>query len=766
VETQPKTLQGHEPQPAPDYEQIMLRSYRALLRLFRSAPPADKAQIRKAFEVARDAHHHMRRKSGEPYILHPLAVARIVAGEMGLLDATSIMCALLHDVVEDTSVTLDEIRLRFGSTVAEIVNGLTKISSANLADSVVSEQAENMRKILLTMSNDIRVILVKLADRLHNMRTLGAMRQEKMLKIASETLYIYAPLAHRLGLYEIKTELEDLAFMHSQPAKYTELAEKLRHSREEAQAYIDRFIRGIKLALRSSGLHFTVHSRFKSIYSIHAKMERKGLPFEEIYDQYAVRIILETREGYERRDCWTVYSIVSGLFPPNPKRLRDWITVPKENGYESLHTTLKGPDGKWVEVQIRTARMDEIAERGVAAHWRYKENGAVQDDFLTEWIARIRDILKNPDVDAQEAVWEFKQNLLPDNVFVFTPKGEMIRLPSGASVIDFAYKIHSHVGDTAIGAKVNNQVMPLSTVLRPGDLVEILTSRIGRPRESWLRMAKTPRALDRIRTYLKKERQEIIDQGERTFWWKAARYNITEASDPKIREILAWLMLPDLESLYYAIGAHQVDEERLSSFIEFKQAGKQLDPERIEQWEQQQRYLNARLKEAGLEPDALVLGADRMPESIVAASCCNPVRGDEILGFEQDGKIRIHRIGCQEAIRLMSQYGNRIVRVRWTDQPIAADASEEEKKFAFLTGIKVVGYDKKGMLSDLVRVISKRMKLNIRKVTIESRDGLFDGLFDVYVRDAEELESLLERLRNVQNVSMVSRYDSSVEQWG
>ncbi|MEL6651043.1 MAG: RelA/SpoT family protein, partial [Bacteroidota bacterium] len=535
-----------EPSTVPvNYDQAILRAYRSIIRGMKGIERSDKAIVRRAFEYARDAHEGVKRKSGEPYILHPLAVAKIIVNEMGLDDPIALACALLHDVVEDTPIELDDIKREFGKKSMEIIDGLTKIPRSATFDDFNSQQAENFRKILLTISDDIRVVLIKLADRLHNMRTLGAMRREKMLKIASETLYIYAPLAHRLGLYEIKTELEDLAFKYSDPNQYAEIEAKMQATKEDKQAYIERFIRSIRQRLKPSGLKFTIKSRFKSVSSIWSKMQRKNLPFEEIFDRYAVRIILESKEGQEREDCWLVYSLVSGLYRPNPKRLRDWITVPKDNHYESLHTTLMGPDGKWVEVQIRTTRMDEIAEKGVAAHWKYKENGAVEEEFLTEWITQIREILENPYLDALEALRGFKENLQPNDVFVFTPQGEMKRLPRDSTALDLAYKIHTNIGDSAIGAKVNNQVVALDHVLRPGDQVEILTSRKGYPKKEWLRFVRTPRAKDNIKNHLRKERNEVIEQGRMLFLWRARQYDVDE-NHPYMKELLAYFMMPSV----------------------------------------------------------------------------------------------------------------------------------------------------------------------------------------------------------------------------
>lgn len=735
------------------YDKQIIRGYRSIIRAMKNTSRTEKATIRRAFEVARDAHEGVRRKSGEPYILHPLAVARIVVVEMGLEDTTAVICALLHDVVEDTEIELEDIRREFGNKAMEIIDGLTKMSGNVLIDEMNSVQAETFRKVLLTISDDIRVILIKLADRLHNMRTLGSMKPEKMLKITSETLYIYAPVAHRLGLYELKTELEDLSFKYSQPQTYAEIEQKLLASQDEAQAYIDRFIKRIKQALRPSGLTFKVKSRFKSIYSIYTKMVRKNLPFEEIYDKYAVRIILETRDGREREDCWYVYSILSGMFRPNPKRLRDWITLPKDNSYESLHTTLLGPEGQWVEVQIRTQRMDDIAEKGIAAHWKYKEDGEMYDDFLTEWIGQIREILENPSLNALEAVREFKENLQPNDVFVFTPKGEMMRLPPNSVVLDFAYKIHSGIGNAAIGAKVNNRVVALDYTLRPGDTVEVLTSKKQTPKEDWLRLVKTVRAKEHIKVALRKQRKELIEQGRLLFLWKARQYDVDE-NHPYMRELLAYFMVPTVDDFFYEIGAHRIDTSRIPEFIRLKQEGKEVDSSILNHEEKKTVDLDEQLQEFGVKSDMLVLGREQNIDNYVLAQCCNPLPGDDILGFDEDNHIVIHRTSCEEAISLMSSFGSKIIKAKWADN---------NSNVSFLAAVKVVGLDKQGMLNDLIRIISLRMKLNIRKVTIESRNQMFEGLFTIYVHNSRELNTLMSRMEALPHVYTVSRVDPNFQ---
>ncbi|MEM7659180.1 MAG: TGS domain-containing protein, partial [Bacteroidota bacterium] len=533
-------------------------------------------------------------------------------------------------------------------------------------------------------------------------------------------------------------------------ATYHDIERKLYVSRNESQAYIDRFIKSIRKCLRNSGLAFTVKSRFKTIYSIHTKMIRKGLPFEEIFDRYAIRIILEARDGRERDDCWQVYSMISGMYRPNPKRLRDWITIPKDNGYESLHTTLMGPAGQWVEVQIRSTRMDEIAEKGIAAHWQYKENGEIQDEALTEWISRIRDILKNPSLNALEAVREFKENLMPNDAFVFTPQGEMIRLPSNSSVLDFAYKIHSGIGDTAIGAKVNNQVVTLEYVLRPGDQVEVLTSKKAKPKKEWLRFVNTTRAKERIKIALRKERKEVIEQGKRLFHWRAQQYGVTE-DHPFTKELLAYFMMPTLEAFFFALGTHRINTEKIWDFIQLKKEGKDVPPLESAKKDRHYQSMSERLEEIGVEPDALVLSRDQDIDHYLLGKCCNPLPGDEILGFaDQDDRIVIHRTGCKKAISLMSAFSKRIIQAKW---------AEGQSNVEFLAAIRVVGLDKQGMLNDLIRIISLRMKLNIRKVTIESHDGMFEGTFTLYVHNSDELKRLISWVESLSNIYSVGRID-------
>lgn len=736
----------------PNYDEEVRMAFERLMSKLRTLSASEKREIKAAFKLAQTAHEGVKRKSGEPYILHPLAVATIVVDEIGLEDKLSVICALLHDVVEDSSYELSDIERQFGNSASYIIGGLTKIEDAAIQEDMISEQAENFRRILLTISADIRVVLIKIADRLHNMRTLGAMKRESALKIASETLYIYAPLAHRLGLYEIKTELEDLSLFHSQPEVYQDLHQRLEGSKREFGAYIDRFIAHIQEALKRSGLHFTVKSRFKSIYSIYSKIRDKLVRFEDIYDLYAIRIILKTRDGKERDDCWMVFSSISQMFSPNPKRLRDWISQPKDNGYESLHTTVMGPENRWVEVQIRTERMDYVAEKGFAAHWKYKENGEKLEENLTDWISHVREILENPSLTALEAVREFRENLQPNDVFVFTPKGKQIRLVTGSTILDFAYKIHSGIGNHAIGAKVGTHVVNLDHELRTGDVVEVLTSKVRSLKPEWLHMVRTSRARDAIRQELRKVRKTVVERGRDIFHWAVTRYSDKPAEEI-LGEILAYFLVPNEEEFFYMLGNRELQPEKLNRYLELKKEGKPVEGVDYGRWEQERRKAESRFEEMGVEPDQLVLGKDTTIHDYVLGQCCRPVIGDDIIGFEEKDHIVIHRTGCPEAFRLMSSFGSRIIRARW----LAVKGSP----VAFLAALRIMGIDKQGMLMEIMKVFSEQLKLNIRKVIIESRDGMFVGIFYVYVKNTEELATLTTALLTLEHVQSVVRHEGT-----
>jgi GTP pyrophosphokinase len=726
-------------------KKVILKEYRALLRtLKKNISPQEKKLVRRAFELAVESHKDMRRKSGEPYVLHPLAVAKIVSEEIGL-DATSVVCALLHDVVEDTEVTLEEIERTFNKEIAKVVDGLTKISG--VFDLNSSIQAENFRKLLLTLNDDIRVILIKLADRLHNMRTLDSLKREKQLKIASETLYLYAPLAHRMGLYAIKTEMEDLSLKFTEPDLYKEIARKLNETKRERTKFIADFIRPLKEELEKRGFNFDIYGRPKSIFSIYNKIKNKGVPFEEIYDLFAIRIILKSAPEKEKSDCWGVYSAITDIYHPNPDRLRDWLSNPKANGYEALHTTVMSNQGKWVEIQIRTERMHEIAEKGFAAHWKYKEGSA--DSALDEWLNKIRTVLSSPDTNALEVVNEFKYELFSEEIFVFTPKGDLKRLRKGATALDFAFEIHSGVGKKCIGAKVNNKLVPLSHVLRNGDQVEILTSNKQQPNEDWLNYVVTAKARSVIKQSLKEEKKRIAVEGKEALERKLKQLKIEESEANLLLLMNYYKMISPLD-LYFSIASKKTDLTELNKFDVI--AGKIKLPkpanlqagagDSIDEAVKQTLQKNAEL---------LIMGESADKIDYKFAPCCNPIPGDDVFGFLtiNDG-IKIHRTNCPNAVQMMSKYSYRIIKTRWTKQ----------HEIAFLTGIKLTGIDDVGLVNKITNIITGQMNLNMRSISFDSSDGVFEGKIMVYVHDTAELEDLTARLTALDGILEVSRFDS------
>lgn len=733
------------------YEKELTRQLAALRRYLmneRKMSVSDWKEIRRAYKFAKEAHAGVTRKSGEPYIMHPMAVARIVAEEMGLF-RDSIIAAFLHDVVEDTDYTLEDISREFNVRVSEIVDGLTKMSKLSFEDKTISTQAENFRRILLTISEDIRVILVKIADRLHNMRTLEFQKDHKQLKIASETLFLYAPLAHRLGLYNIKSELEDLSLKYSQPAIYQEISSRLDKTKEEANDYIEMVKRTVSELVTTTALSFKIKSRFKSIYSIHKKISEKGVSFEEIFDLYAIRIILETRDGHEFEDCWKVYAAISAVYYPNPTRTRIWLSTPKESGYQALHMTVIGPEGKWVEIQIRTERMDDLAEKGPSAHWRYKKmieesassegNDTIEHDYdvlLADWVDQIRTILENPELSALEAVQEVRRSIRPEDMQVFTPKGQIIRLPTDATVIDFAYYVHTKVGQHAIGAKVNGRVVSLDYILQTGDQCEVLTSTKQQPKEEWLKFVKTTRAKNMIKEVLRQQRREYIVKGKEIFIWYAKRHKVTENSE-MVKEFIKYLSLDGLEDLYYNLGRRNLEISKIQEFNQLRSEGKLYPQE----------------KTTPLDTELLVLGKNITIEKYESATCCNPVPGDDIIAFHKGTKAIIHRTSCEKAINMMATHGDQIVKVRFTDKD----------SLSYLTALKIEGLDRQGILIDILQIISRVMHINMRKVTIDTKDGLFQGLFLVYLKNKDELDRLTTRLKSLDNVTSVMRTDSKFQ---
>jgi len=723
----------------------ILKRYRALLRACKSTlQKGDKKMIRKAFDMALESHKDMRRKSGEPYIYHPIAVAQIAAEEIGL-GPTSIVCALLHDVVEDTNVSLEDIERDFGKKVAMIIDGLTKISG--VFDTNSSLQAENFRKMLLTLADDVRVILIKLADRLHNMRTMEYMPRDKQLKLSSETVYLYAPLAHRLGLYAIKSELEDLSMKYMERETYQFIKNKLNEKKTEREKFIRDFIDPVKKVLEGQGLTADIFGRPKSIHSIWNKMKKKAVPFEEVYDLFAIRIILDSAPENEKADCWKAYSIVTDLYRPNPDRLRDWISSPKANGYESLHTTVMTSRGQWVEVQIRTKRMNEIAEKGFAAHWKYKESSA--DSGLDLWVQKVRDMLKNPDLNALDFLDDFKMNLFSDEIFIFTPKGALIQLPLNATALDFAFEIHTDVGASCIGAKVNHKLVPLNHKLQNGDQVEIITSSKQTPKEDWLNIVVTAKAKAKIKSALKEEKRKIAEDGKEILERKMKSLKITYNSE-NIHKLSYYFKLPSTQDLFFNVAQGIIDMKDLKDYQASEKVIENKPQDKMEAEQVQSLMRNLKAKDT----DMLLIGEDMQKIDYKLANCCNPIPGDDVFGFitVSDG-IKIHRTNCPNAAKLMANYGYRIVKARWTNQ----------QELAFLTGLRITGIDDVGLINKLTTVISNDFKVNMRSITVDSDNGIFEGSIMVYVNDTEHLDNLIRKLKTVKGVTGVNRFDSVIE---
>ena len=737
VQAQPYTIDLEK-----EREEIIAR-YKGLLRSIRGERSSeDTRMIRKAFNIAVEAHKEQRRKSGEPYIYHPIEVARICAAEIGL-GATSVTTALLHDTVEDTDLTLDEVRDMFGPTVATIVDGLTKISGVQFQTDGM--QAENFRKVLLTLAQDVRVILIKLADRLHNMRTLDTMARDKQLKIASETLFLYAPLAHRLGLYNIKSELEDLSLKYKEPEIYDEIATKLKKGEAVRRRFISRFTLPIKESLDKEGFRYEIKGRPKSIHSIYNKMLKKNVSFEEVYDVFAIRIIVDTKPELEKADCWRVYSFVTDHYQPSPDRLRDWISTPKANGYESLHTTVMSPGGRWVEVQIRSRRMDEIAEMGLAAHYRYK-NDEDHANALDNLLNKIRETLNDPGSSALDFVNDFKLNLFSDEIMVFTPKGDMVNLPAGATALDFAFDIHSQVGRQCIGAKVNHKLVPLSQPLRSGDQIEIITSKKQQPKEEWLNFVVTAKAKHKIKQALREQKKKLAVVGreavQRAFRGWGAKFD-TE----NIVALRDHFRSSTSNDLFWQVARGRHDLAALGQPV--VKNGRLILPK--SERPKDERTLEEVIKEIrGSEGGALTIGDDMHRIEYKLSPCCNPIAGDDVFGFitANDG-IRIHRVNCPNAIQLMGNSAHRIVKARW----------KGTARVEFLAGIRFRGMDAVGIVNKITSIISKEHNVNMRSISFESNDGVFEGKVMAYVHDAEHLRSLMDKLRRLPSVNMVERVD-------
>lgn len=725
----------------------ILKRYRRLLRQAKPILKSGDAKfIKKAFNVSLEAHKDMRRKSGEPYIYHPLEVALVCVEEIGL-GTTSIVAALLHDVVEDTDWVLEDIEREFGKKVMTIIDGLTKISGVFEYGS--SQQAENFRKMLLTLSDDVRVILIKLADRLNNMRTLESMPRHKQLKIASETMYLYAPLAHRLGLYAIKSELEDLYLKYTDTETYLDIVNKIQQSKTLRNRFIRKFIQPLDEELSRQAFSYTIKGRPKSVYSIYTKMKKQGIPFDEVYDLFAVRIILESDLANEKADCWQVYSIVTDFYQPNPDRLRDWISTPRSNGYESLHTTVMSNTGQWVEVQIRTTRMDEIAERGYAAHWKYKEKDSKSPSGLDDWIMQVRGLLESNEANAIEFMDDFQGNLFHEEVFVFTPKGDLKVLPHGATALDFAFEIHTEVGAKCIGAKVNQKLVPISHTLKNGDQVEILTSNKQKPNEDWLNNVVTSRAKAKIKDALREEKKSSILDGKEIVRRKLKQMKMSFSSET-IEKLRAYYELKTANEFYYRVGKGVIDPTTIRSFKEFLEIQKKKQKTIQERVKDESTFTKEIKNLKGPDHDQLLIGEDMDVVDYILAKCCNPIPGDDVFGFVTVNEgIKIHRTSCPNAVELLSNHGNRVIKARWTSQ----------KAIAFLAGLHIVGTDRVGLINDVTKVISDELKVNMRSITVDSDAGIFEGTIKLYVHSTSHLDKLMENLSKVEGILKVSRFD-------
>lgn len=726
---------------------LIAKAYKELLKIsYRSLTDDDKKLIRTAFDMAVDAHKEQRRKSGEAYIFHPIAVAKIVASEIGL-DATSIAAALLHDVVEDTNYTLNDLERLCGETVAKIVDGLTKISMLDKDEErPISLQAENYRKLLLTMNDDIRVIIIKIADRLHNMQTMGAMRADKQVKIASETLYIYAPLAHRIGLFNIKNELEDLGLKYTEPEVFNDIEQKIAETKEEQQAYIEKFTNQIKSGLEEAGLHFEIKGRHKSIYSIRKKMVKQNVSFEEVYDKFAIRIIYKSDPANEKLLAWKIYSLVTDYFRPNPLRMRDWISFPKNNGYESLHITVVGPENKWVEVQIRSDRMHEIAEKGYAAHYKYKNTNEQGEHSLDSWLDKLKEALENNETNAVDFVEEFKLNLHAKEIFVFTPKGDLKSLPKGATVLDFSFSIHTEIGSCTRGAKINGKLVPLNHELTSGDQIEIITSKTAKPTQHWLNYVITGRARAKIKASLNEERKQIAQEGKVMLRRKLKTLRIV-LNDKIINELVRFCNLKTSQDLFYRVGLGTIDNKiikdfaasRNNTFVNFfknKLRKNNLEHSEVDNSEITDQY------------DLLVFAKEENKLNYKLAQCCKPIAGDSVFGFLTINEgIKVHKHSCPNALQLQSNFAYRVLSAKWVD------SSQIEYK----TELRLSGIDNMGLVNEVTKVISNIMHVNIYSISFNSNGGVFEGNITVGVKNKALLKQLINKLNKIQGIQKISR---------
>jgi len=724
------------------------KEYKELLRIsYQTLTPEDKKIIRKAFDVAVDAHKDQRRKSGEAYIFHPIAVAKIVAAEIGL-GATAIAAALMHDVVEDSPITVHEIEKMFNPKIAQLVDGLTKIAKVK-TDQEISMQAENFRKMLLTLNDDVRVILIKLADRLHNMQTMESMVDYKQAKIASETLYIYAPLAHRLGLYNIKSKLEDLGLKYTEPDVYADIVSKMKESKEEQEAYITSISDVLKKSLDEEGIEYTINGRPKSIYSIRRKMLAQGVSFDEVYDKFALRIVYKSNQHDEKFVAWKIYSIVTDHYRPSPSRLRDWISSPKSTGYEALHITVMGPKGRWVEIQVRSERMDEIAEKGYAAHYKYKQ-GISEENTLDTWLNLLKEALENSTSNAVDFVEDFKLNLYSKEIYVFTPKGEIKSLPKGATSLDFAFSIHSEIGVRTRGTRVNGKLVPLNHVLSSGDQIEIITSPNQKPNSHWLDYVTTSRAKNKIKNVLNEDTKKIAEDGKELLNRKLRHLKIT-LNETTTNELVSYFKLKTSLDLFYRIGLGTIDNQQLkdyaaqksNSLINFFKKIKRspsVAPEQIQKNELSKNF------------DMLVFGAEQDKLDYKLSSCCNPIPGDDVFGFLtiNDG-IKIHKKDCPNAISLQSNYAYRIIQARWID------SSQED----FKAVLRITGMDSLGLTNELTRVISNQMNVNIQSISLSGEAGIFNGQVTVVVQNNTILKRLIENIKKIDGIDKVTRVNNA-----
>ena len=725
------------------------KEYKELLRIsYQTLTEDDKKLIRKAFDVAVEAHKDQRRKSGEAYIFHPIAVAKIVASEIGL-GATSIASALMHDVVEDTDITVADIEKMFNPKIAKIVEGLTKIAQVK-TDQEISMQAENFRKMLLTLNDDVRVILIKIADRLHNMQTMESMAEYKQSKIASETLYIYAPLAHRLGLYNIKNQLEDLGLKYTEPAVYNDIVSKIKETKEEQDAYIKSISDVLKASMDVEGIEYTIKGRPKSIYSIRRKMLAQGVTFEEVYDKFALRIIYKASPAEEKFIAWKIYSIVTDHYRPSPSRLRDWISSPKSTGYEALHITVMGPKGRWVEIQVRSERMDEVAEKGYAAHYKYKQ-GNSEEHGLETWLNLLKEALENSSSNAVDFVEDFKLNLYAKEIYVFTPKGEIKSLPKGATSLDFAFSIHSEIGIRTRGTRVNGKLVPLNHVLNSGDQVEVITSPNQKPNPHWLDYVTTARAKNKIKNVLNESTKHIADDGKELLTRKLRHLKVT-MNEATVNELVNYFKVKTSLDLFYRVGVGTIENQQLKDFAALKSnafmnffKGKMKRTPNLPQEQVQQHEINRNY-------DLLVFGKEQDKLDYKLSTCCNPIPGDDVFGFVTINEgIKVHKRDCPNAIRLQSNYAYRIIQAKWID------SSQEE----FKATLKITGMDSMGLTNELTKVISNNMHVNIQSISLNGNAGIFNGQLTVVVQNNTILKKLIENIKKIDGIDKVTRINKT-----